>query len=151
FENAGGSLRLKAATEAVARVDSIPDSAERIHEVAHWLKQVQLRGLEDVRLMLNAKEGAVHASLTASGAMFDMVRAVAENVPGSNIVTSVLEHPSAYDAVSSYAERLGKELRVARSNRATGGIDAEEVARLVDANTCALVLIYDSNISGAKI
>jgi selenocysteine lyase/cysteine desulfurase len=151
FENAGGSLRLKAATEAVAKVDAIPDSAERIHEVAAWLKQVQVRGTEDVRTMLNAKGGTVHASLTASGAMFEMIRAIAENVPGDNIVTTVLEHPSAYDAAALYAQRLGKELRVARSNRATGGVDVEEIVRLVDARTCMLVLIQASNISGAKL
>ncbi len=151
FENAGGSLRLKAATEAAAKVDAIPDSAERIHEVAAWLKQVQLRGLEDVRTILNAKGGAIHASLTASGAMFDMIRAVAENVPGDNIVTTVLEHPSSYDAAALYAQRLGKELRVARSNRRTGGIDIDEIVRLVDERTCVLVLIQASNISGAKL
>jgi selenocysteine lyase/cysteine desulfurase len=151
FENAGGSLRLKAAVEAVAKVDTIPDSGERIHEVAVWLKQVQERGIDDVRLLLNASGGTVHASLTASGAMFDMVRAVAENVRGDNIVTTVLEHPSAYDAASQYAQRLGKELRVARSNRVTGGIDVEEIVRLVDERTCMLVVIYASNISGAKL
>lgn len=151
FENAGGSLRLKAAVEAVAKVDSIPDSAERIHEVAAWLKQVQVRGTDDVRLLLNAKGGTVHASLTASGAMFDMVRAVAENVPGDNIVTTVLEHPSSYDAAAQYAQKLGKELRVARSNRVTGGIDVDEIVRLVDERTCMLVVIYASNISGAKL
>lgn len=151
FENAGGSLRLKAAVEAVAKVDSIPDSAERIHEVAAWLKQVQVRGTDDVRLLLNARGGTVHASLTASGAMFDMVRAVAENVPGDNIVTTVLEHPSSYDAAAQYAQKLGKELRVARSNRVTGGIDVDEIVRLVDERTCMLVVIYASNISGAKL
>src|SRR6476660_8517992 len=57
FENAGGSPRLKAAVEAVAKVDSVPDSAERIHEVAAWLKQVQERGIDDVRLLLNAQGG----------------------------------------------------------------------------------------------
>lgn len=151
FENAGGALRLKAAVEAVAKVDAIPDCAERIHEVAAWLKEVQVRGVEDVRLLLNARGGTVHASLTASGAMFEMVRAVAEHVPGDNIVTTVLEHPSSYDAAASYAQRLGKELRVAPSNRATGGIDVDEIVRLVDERTCMLVVIYASNISGAKL
>jgi cysteine desulfurase/selenocysteine lyase len=151
FENAGGSLRLKAALEAVMKVDAVPDSAERIHEVAGWLKQIQVRGLDDVRLLLNASGGTVHASLTASGAMFDMVRAVAEHVPGDNIVTTVLEHPSSYDAASFYAKELGKQLRVAPSNLATGGVDVEEIVRLVDERTCLLVLIYASNISGAKL
>jgi cysteine desulfurase / selenocysteine lyase len=151
FENAGGSLRLKSVLEAMAKVDAVPDSAERIHEVAAWLKQVQTRGIEDVRLLLNATDGTVHASLTASGAMFEMVRAVAENVPGDNIVTTVLEHPSSYDSASLYAQRLGKELRVARSDPVTGGVEVDEILRLVDRNTCLLVLIYASNISGAKL
>jgi cysteine desulfurase / selenocysteine lyase len=151
FENAGGSLRLKSVLEAMAKVDAVPDSAERIHEVAAWLKQVQTRGLQDVRLLLNAQGGTVHASLTASGAMFEMVRAVAENVAGDNIVTTVLEHPSSYDAAAQYAQRLGKELRVARSDPATGGVEVDEILRLVDERTCLLVLIYASNISGAKL
>jgi selenocysteine lyase/cysteine desulfurase len=151
FENAGGSLRLKAALEAVATVDAVPDSAERIHEVAAWLKQVQTRGLDDVRLLLNASGGTVHASLTASAAMFEMVRAVAQNVPGDNIVTTVLEHPSSYDAAASYAQQLGKQLRVAPSNPVTGGIDVDEIVRRIDERTCVLVVIYASNISGAKL
>jgi len=151
FENAGGSLRLKAALEAVARVDAVPDSAERIHEVAAWLKRVQTQGIDDVRLLLNASGGSVYASLTASGAMFDMVRAVAEHVPGDNIVTTMLEHPSSFDAATRYAQRLGKELRVAPANPETGGIDIESIVGLVDDHTCLLVLIYASNISGAKL
>lgn len=151
FENAGGSLRLKAVLDAMAKVDAIPDSAERIHEAASWLKQVQTRGIDDVRLLLNAKAGTVHASLTASGAMFEMVRAAAENVEGDNIVTTVLEHPSSYDAATMYAQRLGKELRVAPSDPVTGGVEVDAILKLVDARTCVLVLIYASNISGAKL
>ncbi|REM34137.1 aminotransferase, partial [Mycobacterium tuberculosis] len=86
----------------------------------------------------NATGGSVYASLTASGAMFDMVRAIAENVPGTNMVTTVLEHPSAFDAMSLYAQRLGRELRVAKSNPVTGGVDVEEIVRLVDKDTCLL-------------
>src|SRR3569832_1903847 len=73
FENAGGSLRLKAATEAAAKVDAIPDSAERIHEAAAWLKQVQVRGTEDIRNIQNTQGGTIHASLTASGAMGERI------------------------------------------------------------------------------
>ena len=151
FENAGGSLRLKAALEAFARVDAMPDSAERIHDTAAHLKQIQIAGTDDLRTVLNARGGAVFASLTASAAMFDMVRAIAENIPGDNLVTTVLEHPSSFDAMSLYATRLGKELRVAPSNPVTGGIDVDAIVALVDERTCLLSVIYASNISGAKI
>ena len=151
FDNAGGSFRLKAAVERFAEVDAIPDNAERIHATAVELQQIQAKAAGDMRTILNAQGGSVYASLTASGAMFDMVRAVAENVPGTNMVTTVLEHPSAFDAMSLYAGRLGRELRVAQSNPATGGVDVEEIVRLVDKDTCLLNVIYASNISGAKL
>ena len=83
--------------------------------------------------------------------MFDMVRAVTENIPGTNMVTSILEHPSSFDAMSMYAKRTGKELRVADSNPVTGGIDVDEIVGLVDQDTCLLSVMYASNISIAKI
>lgn len=151
FDNAGGSFRLKAAVDALARIDALPDCPERIHALALYLQEVQARGTEDVRTILNAEGGSVYASLTASGAMFDMVRAIAEHVPGTNMVTTVLEHPSSFDAMSLYAERLGKELRVARSNPVTGGVDVQDIVSLIDASTSVLSVIYASNISGAKL
>lgn len=151
FDNAGGSLRLAAAVERLATVDAIPDCPERMHYSSQRLQAIQDQGTEDFRLILNATGGIVFASLSASGAMFDVVRAVAENVPGANFVTTVLEHPSSFDAVSYYAQRLGRELRVAKSDPATGGVDVEDVIGLVDQDTSLLSVMYASNISGAKI
>ncbi len=151
FDNAGGSFRLKAAVECFVRIDAVPDNTERIHAAARELQDVQAAGVADVRMILNAYGGAVYAALTASGAMFDMVRAVAENVAGTNMVTTVLEHPSSYDAMERYARETGRELRVAASNPQTGGVDVEAVVSLVDANTVLLNVIYASNISGAKL
>lgn len=151
LDNAGGSFRLKAAVERYALVDAIPDCSERMHEVARYLQDIEARGAADARLIFNAQGGTVFASHTASGAMFDVVRAVTGNVAGTNVVTSVLEHPSSFDAVSSYAARTGKELRVAPANPVTGGIDVDEAIKLVDSDTCFLSVMYASNISGAKI
>lgn len=152
FDNAGGSFRLRSALARMAEVDAMPDCPERIHELARELQAVQARGSEDLRsTVLNARGGSVYASLTASGAMFDMVRAVAEHVPGTNMVTTVLEHPSSFDALVRYAEREGKALRVAPSDPATGGVDVDAIVRLVDADTQLLSVIYASNISGAKL
>lgn len=151
FDNAGGSFRLKKAVQRYSEVDLIPDNAERLHQVARELQAIQQRGVDDARLILNAMGGTIYASLTASGAMFQMVEAVVQAVPGTNLVTTVLEHPSSFDAMALYAETFGKELRVASSNRETGGIDVEEIIRLIDSETCLLSLIYASNITGAKL
>lgn len=151
FDNAGGSFRLKKAVEAYTRLAATPDCAERIHDTAVYLQSVQDKGQQDFRMMLNATGGSVYTALTASKAMFDMVRAVTDHVPGSNMVTTILEHPSAYDAMVVNAERTGRELRVANSNAITGGVDVEEITRLIDQDTVLLSVIYASNISGAKL
>lgn len=151
FDNAGGSLRLRAAVERFAQIDAMPDNTERIHPVARELQAVQAAGVADLRMMLNAEGGSVYAALTASGAMFEMVRAVAQNVAGGNMVTTVLEHPSSYDAMERYAHETGRALRVAPSNPVTGGVDVDAIVRLVDEDTVLLNVIYASNISGAKL
>ncbi|PAT63552.1 aminotransferase [Psychrobacter sp. JB193] len=83
--------------------------------------------------------------------MFDMVRTVMENVPGGNVVTTLLEHPSAYDSMVSYAAATGKELRVAKKNPLTGGVDVEDIIELIDQDTCLLTFMYASNVSGALL
>lgn len=128
----------------------MPDCPERIHERARYLQDVQARGESDIRTMLNTRDGSIYMSLTASAAMFDMVRAIMENVPGTNAVTTILEHPSSFDAMTYYAQRTDKALRVAPSNPETGGVDVDEIVALIDADTALLSVMYASNISGAK-
>lgn len=149
FDNAGGSFRLKAVEDAFRELDSIPDCPERIHRMALYLQEVQQQGEDDIRMMLNAKGGSILTSLTASQVIFEMIRVAAENVPGTNMVTTVLEHPSSYDAMEFYAKRTGRELRVAQANPVTGGVDADEICRHIDENTAVLSVMYASNITGA--
>lgn len=149
FDNAGGSFRLKKAVAAHNKIEALPDCPERIHATALMLRDIQNEGLSNVRVILNAKSGSIITSLTASQTMFEMTRVIAENVSGKNIVTTVMEHPSAYDAAKMYAEKMGMEFRVAKANPQSGGVDVEDIVNLIDKNTCLLSVIYASNISGA--
>ncbi len=151
FDNAGGSFRLKKAVETYAQISASPDCLDRIHDTAVYLQGIQNKGQQDFRMLLNTEGGTVYTALTASKAMFDMVRVIAENVDGSNMVTTILEHPSSFDAMELNASRTGRELRVAKSNPVTGGVDVDEIISLVDENTALLSVIYASNISGAKL
>lgn len=151
FDNAGGSLRLKKANDMFKKMDELPDCPEHSNYTAKWLMGVQEKAIEDIKTIFNAKSGSVVTSLTASMVIFEMNRAIIENVPGSNVVTTALEHPSAYDSVVSYAEKMGKEVRIAKTNPVTGGVDVDEITKLVDKDTCLLSFIYASNISGAVL
>ena len=44
FDNAGGSFRLKSATEAFARIDALPDCPERIHALALFFAESASHG-----------------------------------------------------------------------------------------------------------
>ncbi|MEA5092479.1 Cysteine desulfurase IscS [bioreactor metagenome] len=151
FENSGGSLRLKAAVEAKCKYEKIPDCPERYHDISMHLRAVKEKGIIDLlEIVFGAKpgEGALITELTASQVMFRIVRAIVENTPGTNIVTTSIEHPSAHDAAKFYAKRTGKEFRVAMANNSTGGVDVEEIMKHVDKNTCMLSVMSASNVSG---
>lgn len=149
FENSGGSLRLKAAVEAKATMEKVAECPERTNDIAVWLQQIKTKGIQDLmNIIFGAKSGAIVSELTASQVMFQITRAIVENVPGDNVVTTSIEHPSAYDAAKIYAERTGKEFRVAMANPATGGVDTKEILRHINKNTCLLSVMSASNISG---
>lgn len=150
FENAGGSLRLKSVNQAYQEADSFPDCDSRKHERAKKLRKLTLNGFADLRVMFNApKYGQIIAETSSSKAMFTMVRTVLENVKGTNVIVTELDHPSAYDSVVYYARRNNMEVRVAQPDKKTGGITPETIERLVDENTALLVCIYASNHTGA--
>lgn len=151
FDNSGGSFRLKAASDTFKKLDELPDCPEHSNSTAEWLMDIQEEGYRSIETILNANTGSIVTSLTASMVMFDMIRTVMENVPGGNVVTTLLEHPSAYDAVVSYAAATGKELRIAKTNPLTGGVDVEDIIKLIDEDTCLLTFIYASNVSGALL
>lgn len=152
FDNAGGAFRLRSALEAFYALDAMPDCPERIHRTATYMNDVMAKAEEDIRIIFNAhKGGRIITMLTASQVIWQLTGIIAENIPGTNIVTTKLEHPCAYDAARFYAEKTGKELRAAETNPVTGGVDVEAITRLIDQDTCLLSVIYASNISGAVL
>lgn len=150
FENSGGSLRLKDAVEAKARIEQYPDCPERFHQQALEMNRLVQEGTRDIlSCIFGTDKGALITELTASQTMFHMVELIMENIPGTNAVVSILEHPSAFDAVAYCCEKTGKELRVIPADPATGAIDPDAAVSLVDENTCLLSIMSASNVTGA--
>ena len=149
FDNAGGSLRLKKAEEAFHKIDSMPDASEHSNSLALELAALEDRGREDIKhVIFNAKNGTIYPTYTASQIAMEMVRVILENTTGTNVVTTMLEHPSVFDAARMYSEKHGMELRVAGVNKETGGVDAETILGLIDKDTALLCCMAASNISG---
>lgn len=148
FDNAGGSLRLTAAEKAFYDADLMPDASEHSNRLALELAELENRARADIRMIFNCRDGEVATGYTASQLMMYIVRLLSEHAEGTNCVTTILEHPSSFDAMTMYAEKHGRELRVARANPATGGVDVEKILTLVDKNTAILSVMAASNISG---
>lgn len=149
FDNAGGSLRLIAAEEEFKRVSEMPDASEHSNKLALYLLALEDQAREDIKeVVFNAKSGSIYPAYTASQIVMDVTRVIADNAKGTNYVTTILEHPSAFDAMVYNAEKHGCELRVAQANKETGAVDAEAILSLIDENTAILSCMAASNISG---
>ncbi|MGP1348709.1 MAG: aminotransferase class V-fold PLP-dependent enzyme [Stomatobaculum sp.] len=151
FDNSGGSFRLKAASQALRDADNLPNCGGHGGAASDYLDSLRVQACKDVAAMFHAEGGCIATSMTASIVLFDVSEAIISNVPGSNVVTTELEHPSAFDGCAVPAERYGKELRVAKTNPKTGTIDPESILRLVDKDSCLLSVIMTSNITGAVL
>lgn len=151
FDNSGGSCRLKEASRRFQEVDDLPNCGGHGGEASDYLDSLRTQACEDLSTMFNAKDGCIVTAMTASIIIFDVTECIIENIPGKNVVTTQLEHPSAYDSASGFAEKFGKELRVAKTDPRTGSIKPEEVIKLIDKDTCLLSVIMTSNITGAVL
>lgn len=149
FDNSGGSFRLKDASEALKKADDLPNCGGHGGVTSDYLDSLRTQACEDISTMFNAENGCIATSMTASIILFDVSEAIIANVPGTNVVTTALEHPSAFDGCAIPAEKYGKELRVAKTDPRTGTIEPEEVIKLIDKDTCLLSVIMTSNITGA--
>lgn len=149
FDNSGGSFRLKAASDAFKQVDDLPNCGGHGGAASDYLDSLRGQACQDISTMFNAEGGCIVTSMTASIIIFDVSEAIIANVPGTNVVTTELEHPSAFDGCAVPAEKYGKELRVAKTDPRTGTIRPEDVVKLIDKDTCLLSVIMTSNITGA--
>ena len=150
FDNAGGSLRLKKAEEVFRRIDSMPDASEHSNSLALELSKIEEKGREDIKkVIFGAEGGTIYPTYTASQIAMEMICLITENASGTNVVTTLLEHPSVYDAAAYNSRKHGMELRVAGVNKETGGVDADAILDLVDKDTALLACMAASNISGS--
>lgn len=148
FENAGGSLRLKSVVDLTNKFTQLPDSPNRPSLSAKPLKEMINKGKEDIKIFLGAENGQVVTSETASRVIYLIIGSMISNLRGTNVVTTFLEHPSSFDACVFYAQKTGKEVRVANVNPINGGIDIEDILLKIDRDTCLLSIIVASNITG---
>jgi len=149
LEASGGSLRLKSVVDTVAREAALPDELYRFNPASKVVVDAVDKGTEDVKLFLGAKSGEIIPSHSATQTIFRAVEAVTSHVPGTNIVTTQLEHPAVLGATQYYAQENGMDWRVAELDRETSSVPPARILEKVDKNTCLLAFQHGSNQTGA--
>jgi len=137
LEASGGSLRLRSVMETVAKESALPDELYRFNPASDYVVEAVEKGIEII------------PAHSATQTMFRVVGTVVANIPGTNIVTTELEHPAVLGATKFYAETAGKELRLAKVSKETSSVPPEAILNLIDKDTCILVFQHGSNQTGA--
>lgn len=148
FENAGGAPTLKACCEIADTANQVPDFPNRPTPGARPTQKMIDDGIAEAKLIFGAKSGSILCDLTVSKAIFTMTGVIMANAPGTNVVTTDLEHPSTYDSQKFFSSFTNKEVRVAHIDHETGAVDVDDLLGLIDQDTCLLSLIMASNITG---
>ena len=122
LEASGGSLRLKSVAETLVKEVSLPDELYRYNPASDHAVAAMEKGIEDVKLFLGAKSGQIMSANSATQTVFRAVNAVTSHMPGSNVVTTQLDHPAVLSPTKYFADLYGKEWRVAGLSPETGSI-----------------------------
>lgn len=148
FDAASGSLRPKGVIETMAKETCLPDQQGRLNPgSAHSIEMTE-KGIEDLMVFFGAESGQTIPGWSSSHVIYRITNAVLSSIPGKNIVTTGLDHASVRSAVTQFGQQYGKEERVAAPNRETCSVSLESIHRLIDKDTCFLVVIHTSNVTG---
>ena len=149
LEASGGSLRLRTVLETLAKEAAIPDELFRFNPASDYITKWIDKGIEDVKVFLGAKSGEIIPAHSATQTMFRAINTITSNIPGTNIVTTELEHPSVLGATNYFAHSTGKEWRVAKISKETSSVPVDTILENVDKETCLLAFQHGSNQTGA--
>ena len=148
FDAASGSLRPKSVIEAMAKETCLPDQQGRANPGSNHSVEVTAKGIEDLMVFFGAKSGHIAPGWSSSHVIYRITNAVLSAIPGTNVVTTGLDHASVRSAVTLFAEKYGKEERIAETNRETGSVELDTILEKIDKDTCFLAVIHTSNVTG---
>ena len=148
FDAASGSCRPKRVIEAMGYETCLPDQQGRANPGSAHAVEMTAKGIEDLMVFFGAKSGQTIPGWSSSHVLYRITNAVLASMPGDNVVTTGLDHASVRSAVTQFAEQYGKEERIAEPDRETASVALDTILEKVDKNTCLLVVIHTSNVTG---
>lgn len=148
FEAASGSCRPKGVVEAMAKETALPDQQGRLNPGAAHSDEITAKGIADLMTFFGAKSGQTIPGWSSSHVIYRITDAVLSSIPGTNVVTTGLDHASVRSALTQFAEKYHKEERIAEPDLETGSVKISNILSKIDKNTCFLVVTHLSNVTG---
>ncbi|RQW70281.1 aminotransferase class V-fold PLP-dependent enzyme [Halomonas sp. YLB-10] len=149
FENAGGSLTLKAVVARMAEVAALPDNDHRDNDASRAISCMIDDGRDAMASLLGVEDGIVFGGETGTECLFRVIRAAASAAPaGGNIVACELEHPATFDATAQWARRTGRQRLTVPFDPRQGRATAEDYARVVTPETRVATVLHTSPVTG---
>jgi len=152
FENAGGSLTLKAAVETSTQYAAIPDNQGRDNPGSHELVSVINKSKDDMREFMNAKGGQFFVGESGTELLFRLImNACLGTHRGATVLGSTLEHPATRSACHRWAGVAGQKHVLIEHDDATGTIQADAYSRQVTSDTVVATILHTSPVTGMGV
>jgi len=151
FENAGGSLTLKAAVERTAELMAFPDNQGRTNVASRYLMDVISQGRSDMKLLLGASAGEVFIGETGTELLGRLIRNAMLVSDGSRVLGSNLEHPATYSACRRWAEVTGKEYEQVAFDVDTTVVSVEQYRPALTSDLAVATIIHASPVTGMHV
>ncbi len=151
FENAGGSLTLKAAVERTAELMALPDNQGRSNPASQALMEVIAQGRRDMKLLLGASSGEVFIGETGTELLGRLIRNAILASDGSRVVGSHLEHPATFSACRRWAEVAGLDYEQVPFDKTTTVVGVEQYRPALTPDTVVATIIHASPVTGMHV
>jgi selenocysteine lyase/cysteine desulfurase len=151
FENAGGSLTLKAAVERTAELMAFPDNQGRTNEASKYLMEVIAQGRTDMKLLLGASTGEVFIGESGTELLGRLVRNAIFAGAGSLVIGSHLEHPATYSPCRRWAPIAGMEYMQVQFDADTTVVSAEQYRPAITPDLAVATIIHASPVTGMHV
>ena len=151
FENAGGSLTLKAAVARTAELMTLPDNQGRANQASRALGEIVAKGRADMKLLFGASSGEVFIGETGTELLGRLIRNATLASAGTVVVGSHLEHPATYSACRRWTAVAGMDYTQVDFDTATTVVGVQQYRPALSPDLAVATIIHASPITGMHV
>ncbi|MDG1411828.1 MAG: aminotransferase class V-fold PLP-dependent enzyme [Acidimicrobiales bacterium] len=151
FENAGGSLTLKACVERTAQLMAIPDNQGRTNVASAAMMEIIEQGRSDMMLLLGASSGEAFIGETGTELLGRLIRNAMFASDGSKVIGSHLEHPATYSPCRRWAPIAGMTYEQVDFDPVTTVVGVDQYAPAITPDLAVATIIHASPVTGMHV